>query len=144
MGAKVIERAVAQGKLEGRAGKKQFEIFSADFIVDTHGGVWLFEFNMSPVLKDPKDAPNVNDADMIRGALSIVAPWEGGSPGLWDFAGEFVGSLVPPKAPAVPSSTAVAPPQASLANVTKPVVENVASAIANALGGMGDEEERRD
>lgn len=95
----VIERAITQGKLEGRLGKTQFEIFSADFIVDNGGGVWLFEFNMSPVLKDPKDEPKVNDADMVRGALSIVAPWSGGSPGLWDFAGEFRGQPPPPKAP---------------------------------------------
>ncbi|CAE7482492.1 unnamed protein product [Symbiodinium pilosum] len=97
--AEVIERAVTQGKLEGRLNKVQFEIFSADFIVDTRGDVWLFEFNMSPVLKDPKDAPKVNDADMVRGALSIVAPWPGGSPGLWDFAGEFKGHKPQPKAP---------------------------------------------
>lgn len=96
--AEVIERAVTLGKLEGRLGKTQFEIFSADFIVDTHGDVWLFEFNMSPVLKDPKDEPKVNDADMVRGALSIVAPWSGGSPGLWDFAGEFHGQAPQPKA----------------------------------------------
>jgi len=89
--AQVMNRAVSEGKLEGRLGKKQFEILSADFIIDTSGAVWLFEFNMSPVLKDPQDAPKVNDADMIRGALSIVDPWEGGSPGLWDFAGEFIG-----------------------------------------------------
>ena len=97
--AEVIERAVSQGKLEGRLGKTQFEIFSADFIVDTHGDVWLFEFNMSPVLKDPKDEPKVNDAEMVRGALSIVAPWSGGGPGLWDFAGEFHGHPPQPKAP---------------------------------------------
>ncbi|CAJ1427595.1 unnamed protein product [Effrenium voratum] len=70
--AEVIERAVTLGRLEGRLGKIQFEIFSADFIVDAHGDVWLFEFNMSPVLKDPKDEPKVNDADMVRGALSIA------------------------------------------------------------------------
>merc|ERR1712183_676887 len=94
-----IERAVKQGKLEGRLGKRQFEIFSADFIVNTHGEVWLFEFNMSPVLKDPQDAPKVNDAEMIRGALSIVVPWDGGNPGLWDFAGEFHGTPPQPKPP---------------------------------------------
>ncbi|CAE7435849.1 unnamed protein product [Symbiodinium sp. CCMP2592] len=104
--AEVIERAVALGKLEGRLNKVQFEIFSADFIVDTRGDVWLFEFNMSPVLKDPKDAPKVNDADMVRGALSIVAPWSGGSPSLWDFAGEFKGQKPQPKAP----TAKVAPP----------------------------------
>merc|ERR1719498_1178058 len=83
---KVMERAVTLGKLEGRLGKRQFEILSADFIVDRNRDVWLFEFNMSPVLKDPKDAPKVNHANMVRGALSIVSPWSGGSPGLWDFA----------------------------------------------------------
>jgi len=97
--AKVIERAVTEGKLEGRLGKKQFEILSADFIVNTNGDVWLFEFNMSPVLKDPQDAPKVNDAAMIRGALSIVVPWDGGNPGLWDFAGEFHGVAPQPKPP---------------------------------------------
>merc|ERR1712151_732348 len=90
--AQVINRAVSEGKLEGRTGKKQFEILSADFIVDTHGDVWLFEFNMSPVLKDPQDAPKVNDADMIRGALHIVCPFDSGSPTLWDHAGEFIGT----------------------------------------------------
>jgi len=97
--ARVVHKAVTEGKLEGRLGKKQFEILSADFIVDTHGDVWLFEFNMSPVLKDHHDAPEVNDADMIRGALHIVSPWESGVPGLWDFAGEFEGVAPQPKAP---------------------------------------------
>lgn len=100
---KVMQRAVTQGKLEGRLHKKQFEILSADFIVDTNGDVWLFEFNMSPVLKDPHDAPKVNDADMIRGALSIVVPWEGGGPGMWDFVGEYIGLPPQPKAPPQPT-----------------------------------------
>mmetsp|Transcript_23659 Transcript_23659/g.43295 ORF Transcript_23659/g.43295 Transcript_23659/m.43295 type:complete len:661 (-) Transcript_23659:303-2285(-) len=117
---KVVSKAVTEGKLEGRLSKKQFEILSADFIVDTHGGVWLFEFNMSPVLKDPRDAPKVNDADMIRGALHIVSPCEGGSPGLWDFEGEYKGHPPQPKAPLSsapdedtkeqPASTAAEPP----------------------------------
>jgi len=96
---KVMECAVHSGKLEGRLGKSQFEILSADYIVDIHGDVWLFEFNMSPVLKDPRDAPKVNDADMIRGALHIVAPWEKGSETEWDLAGEFRGNPPQPKAP---------------------------------------------
>lgn len=100
---KVIERAVAQGKLEGRLGKTQFEIMSADFCVDKDYGVWLLEFNMSPVLKDPEDAPKVNDADMINGALSIVAPWDQGDPGNWDFVAEFVGEAPKPKEPPPPS-----------------------------------------
>eukprot|EP00927_Polykrikos_kofoidii_P052064 TRINITY_DN4582_c0_g1_i1.p1 TRINITY_DN4582_c0_g1~~TRINITY_DN4582_c0_g1_i1.p1 ORF type:complete len:639 (+),score=132.95 TRINITY_DN4582_c0_g1_i1:124-2040(+) len=91
--AEVVRRGVAQGKLEGRLGKRQFEILSADFIVDTGGNVWLFEFNMSPVLKDAKDSPNVHDSGMITAALNIVVPWEDKDHGEWDFAGEFIGSL---------------------------------------------------
>jgi len=113
--AEVIRRAVAQGKLEGRPGKKQFEILSSDFIVDTRGDVWLFEFNMSPVLKDPQDSPQVHDADMITAALDIVVPHEGGSPGMWDFVEEFVGKEPPPPQPkkdgaaskSTPTATAV-------------------------------------
>jgi hypothetical protein len=93
--AEVIRRNVSQGKLEGRLGKRQFEILSSDFIVDTHGNVWLFEFNMSPVLKDPQDSPDVHDGDMISAALDIVMPWENSDPGNWDLAGEFIGE--PPK-----------------------------------------------
>jgi len=103
---KVINNAVSQGKLEGRLGKKQFEILSADFIVDTNGDVWLFEFNMSPVLKDPHDAPKVNDADMIRGALHIVSPCEGGTEDEWDFVGEYCGAPPQPKAAAAPAPVA--------------------------------------
>lgn len=108
--AKVMNKAVTEGKLEGRVGKRQFEILSADFMVDTHGDVWLFEFNMSPVLKDPKDEPKVNDAEMIRGALHIVCPFEGGSAGLWDFAGEFHGQPPQPKAPRAVAPNAGQPP----------------------------------
>merc|ERR1711920_451093 len=129
--AQVIERAVTSGKLEGRLGKKQFEILSADFIVNTHGDVWLFEFNMSPVLKDPQDAPKVNDAEMIRGALSIVAPWDGGNPGLWDFAGEFHGVLPQPKPPvAAPAPTQEAQSGAAPGG-GGPVVEAPAAELAS-------------
>mmetsp|Transcript_85749 Transcript_85749/g.156223 ORF Transcript_85749/g.156223 Transcript_85749/m.156223 type:complete len:582 (-) Transcript_85749:95-1840(-) len=96
--AEVVRRSVAQGKLEGRMAKRQFEILSSDFIVDTHGNVWLFEFNMSPVLKDPQESPEVHDADMITAALDIVLPWEHGSHGKWDLAGEFIGEPPKPKA----------------------------------------------
>merc|ERR1711920_49036 len=102
--AEVVKRGVAKKKLEGRPAKRQFEILSSDFIVDTNGDVWLFEFNMSPVLKDPQDAPQVNDGDMIRGALSIVVPYEVGSPGLWDFAGAFIGKAPQPRAPVLPQA----------------------------------------
>ena len=36
--------------------------------------VFLLEFNMSPVLKDPKDSPETNDGAMIEAALGIVFP----------------------------------------------------------------------
>jgi len=111
---KVMNNAIEQGKLEGRIGKKQFEILSSDFIVDTNGQVWMFEFNMSPVLKDPKDAPKVNDADMIRGALNIVEPYEGADPGLWDMVGEYKGQPPKPKAP--PAPAAAAPPATDASN----------------------------
>lgn len=86
----VIERAAAQGKLEGR-NKLQFEIISADYIVTNAEDVYLLEFNTGPVLKDPDDSPEVHDANMVTGALHIVEPWEGGDPDLWDFVFECKG-----------------------------------------------------
>lgn len=80
---KVLSRAIEQGKLEGRD-KIQFEIFSADYIVTADHDVYLLEFNMGPVLKDPEDHPQVHDAGMINGALHIVEPWEGGDIDKWD------------------------------------------------------------
>jgi len=118
--AEVVRRGVEQGKLEGRLGKRQFEILSSDFIVDTKGDVWLFEFNMSPVLKDPKDSPTVHDADMITAALDIVEPWENSTRGAWDFAGEFKGVLPPPK------------PQQSAASATGKDSEATASSSSGA------------
>jgi len=104
--AEVVRRGVAQGKLEGRLGKRQFEILSSDFIVDTRGDVWLFEFNMSPVLKDATDSPDVHDADMIVAALDLVVPGPNSTgPGNWDFAGEFVGEAPAPKAPPKEATT---------------------------------------
>ena len=48
--AELIRRAVNQGHLERREGKKQFEILSADFLADTMHNVHLLEFNLCPVL----------------------------------------------------------------------------------------------
>lgn len=90
----VIQRAVDQGKLEGRD-KAQFEIISADFVVTEDLDVYLLEFNTGPVLKDPDDSPDVHDAGMIDGALHIVEPWEGGNEDQWDFVFECKGQ--PPK-----------------------------------------------
>merc|ERR1712070_843494 len=120
----VVNRAVSLGKLEGRLHKKQFEILSADFIVDTNRDVWLFEFNMSPVLKDPQDAPKVNDADMIRGALHIVSPTEGGSDGQWDFVNEYKGTAPQPKAAPSPPTPATGP--VGIAAVVAGAVDGVA------------------
>ena len=103
--AQVFRRAVASRQLEGRPDRAQFEILSADYMVDedfnvrrafrsmgertgrTTGlvakcifesckmlEVFLLEFNMSPVLKDPKDSPETNDGAMIEAALGIVFP----------------------------------------------------------------------
>lgn len=85
----LMKKAIDGRRLEPRPGKRQFEIFSADFLIDTSGKAWFFEFNMSPVLKDHTDDSANNDADMIRGALSIVFPHRFGNPGLWEFAGEY-------------------------------------------------------
>lgn len=93
--AEIVGRAVQAGRLQGRPDKKQFEMISADFIVDTNGKVWLFEFNTDPVLRDEGEAGGrhvgVHDGSMVRGALSIAMPWEGGDIGLWELAGEFRG-----------------------------------------------------
>jgi len=91
---KVFRTAVEERKLEARD-KPQFEIMSADYIVDEDRNVFLLEFNTSPVLKDAKDAPDVNDGDMITAALGIVFPWEGSDwgkdHGPWELADEFDG-----------------------------------------------------
>lgn len=97
----VIERAAAQGKLEGR-NKRQFEIISADFVATENLDVFLLEFNTGPVLKDPDDSPDVHDAGMVGGALHIVHPWEGGDNDLWDFVVECKGQ--PPKGDEQPGS----------------------------------------
>jgi hypothetical protein len=97
-----------------RPAKKQFEVFSADFMLDTSGKLWIIEFNFSPVLYDPsfasedtlttdglkryhelylkegKDA-QVNDGDMIRDAVTIAFYDSKDLPSTskWDAAGEF-------------------------------------------------------
>jgi hypothetical protein len=94
--ADVIERAIQMGKLLGRKGKRQFEVFSADWMPDEHGNIWLFEFNMSPAVcqkefedldkrDERRDKLMKDDEIMMRDALDIALPWEGGSGvGLWD------------------------------------------------------------
>eukprot|EP00747_Dinoflagellata_sp_TGD_P207743 gnl/TRDRNA2_/TRDRNA2_81277_c0_seq1.p1 gnl/TRDRNA2_/TRDRNA2_81277_c0~~gnl/TRDRNA2_/TRDRNA2_81277_c0_seq1.p1 ORF type:complete len:552 (+),score=92.91 gnl/TRDRNA2_/TRDRNA2_81277_c0_seq1:161-1816(+) len=102
--ATVVQRAVSQGKLEGRR-KKQFEIISADYLVDSELNVFLLEFNTGPVLKDPQDSPDCHDGGMIDGALHIVEPWEGGNIDQWDHALRAVGAPLPPEEGVPPGST---------------------------------------
>lgn len=94
--ATCIDRAVSSGKLEGRS-KKQFEIISSDFLVDTDFNVFLLEFNTGPVLKDPEDSPEVHDGGMIDGALHLVEPWEHGNMDRWDHALTAVGAPMSPE-----------------------------------------------
>jgi len=113
----IVGNAIAQGKLQTRPNKKQFEIFSADFMLDTSGKLWIIEFNFSPVLYDPKFANDenlttpglkkyhelylkqgeeaeVNDGEMIRDAVTIAFDDGKGLSATtkWDAAGQFRGS----------------------------------------------------
>jgi nicotinamidase-related amidase len=119
--ATVVERACREGKLTGRPGKKQFEIFCTDFILDTAGKAWLIECNLGPVLFDPTakqelttvglkeyqrlydlhgDAVVINDRAMIADAVSMVffpeedqQEAQASSSTRWDPAGHFTGQL---------------------------------------------------
>lgn len=95
--AEVIENAIKSRKLRGR-NKKQFEVFSVDWMPDTNGNLWMFEFNFSPAVAQPEfNDPNSrdkrrdylmkHDEAMLREALDIVVPWEQSSEvdGEWDF-----------------------------------------------------------
>merc|ERR1712241_925263 len=58
---------------------RQFEILSADFMIDEEGKVWLFEFNVTPVLRDQSyDAiQHGNDWAEITEAMRIAVPVDG-------------------------------------------------------------------
>ena len=111
----VVSRAVEQRKLLPRPNQKQFEVFSADFMVDESGCAWLLEFNFTPVLFDPihnqdlttkglveyhrryrefdKDDPRIiNDHDMIRGALSLAMDENLSNEDGWDALATFSSS----------------------------------------------------
>lgn len=108
--AAAVERAVAQGGLQGRPGQRQFEITGLDLMADTNDDVWLIEFNMGPVLRDAHLDPECNDDEMVASMLEIAIPWQDPpNAGLWDFAGEFIGPELPP--PASATSTAAVPSQ---------------------------------
>eukprot|EP00986_Skeletonema_menzelii_P001081 scaffold290_cov138-Skeletonema_menzelii.AAC.4 len=97
----VISRAIESGKLKGRHNKKQFEVFSVDWMPDNNGNIWMFEFNLSPAVAQRefddaatrdarRDYLMQHDEIMLREALDIAMPWDGGeTPGDWDLAGEF-------------------------------------------------------
>lgn len=89
----VVQRAIESNELQGRPGKAQFEIFSADFMFDTDLKAHLIEFNFSPVLFDPPanqelttkglktymkdyeihgDAAEINDHVMIKDVVSMI------------------------------------------------------------------------
>jgi hypothetical protein len=97
----VIEKAIMSGKLKGRA-KKQFEVFSVDWMPDEMGNIWMFEFNMSPAVsqKEFDDSSNRDmrrdylmrhDYGMLKEALSIVLPSKDSQgPTEWELAGKFL------------------------------------------------------
>lgn len=117
--ASVVERAIESNGLQGRPGKKQFEVFSSDFIFDTEFKAHLIEFNFSPTLFDPLanqelttvclkaymkdfelhgDDAAINDHAMIKDVISMVfypkqtfaKKEETDSIGGWEFIKSFV------------------------------------------------------
>lgn len=76
----VIRKAVEQGKLEGRP-QKQFEILSADFILDTDMNAYMLEFNMRGSKRPAADSESPAPA-LRRGAQRGRAPGAGGHPRL--------------------------------------------------------------
>lgn len=117
--ADIINNAIQQGKLQPRLNnQRQFEVFSADFMLDTFGKLWIIEFNFTPVLYDPSfamqeegtlttaglkryhalylkngDEVQVNDSDMIRDAVTIAFYDSQGLPAStkWDKVVKFDG-----------------------------------------------------
>ena len=99
--AEVIKRAITTGKLKGRPDKKQFEVFSMDWMPDQHGNIWMLECNMSPAVcqkefDDPskrdgrRDYLYKHDETMLREALAIAMPFERGETSEnWDFVDSF-------------------------------------------------------
>ncbi|KAL7550117.1 hypothetical protein ACHAWF_013353 [Thalassiosira exigua] len=65
--ASIVERALASKGLQGRPGKKQFELFSADFMFNaTMEKLYLIEFNFSPVIFDPHANQNLTTPGYVR------------------------------------------------------------------------------
>jgi hypothetical protein len=98
--------------LHPRHQKKQFEIFSADFMADRTGKPWLIEFNFGCVLFDPLagqqlttkglreyqrlheelgDKAEINDQTMIQTALQLALFPKEVKETLWEETGWFTG-----------------------------------------------------
>ncbi|KAG7342804.1 tubulin-tyrosine ligase family protein [Nitzschia inconspicua] len=104
-----VERAVTKAKLGTRGqSTRQFEIFSADVMVDTSGRGWLIECNFGCVLFDPKigqplttiglqtyqkmfesqgDTCEVNDHAMIAETVKLV--FDQSRTSKWELVGTF-------------------------------------------------------
>jgi nicotinamidase-related amidase len=107
--AHAVERAVAKGKLQSRDSvKQQFELFSADVMVDASGREWLIECNFGCVMFDPKigqplttiglktyqglfesqgDACEVNDHVMIADTVALI--FKEATATKWELIGNF-------------------------------------------------------
>lgn len=132
----VIEQAVLQGQLEGRLGKAQFEIASWDYMVDTHGNVWLLEVNMGPVFRDKFTDPDLNDDEMLTMAFEIIVPREN-PPNLqkWEFVSAIIGTP-PPQPMESPAAAPVEEKPAVVNVVEEPLDEEVADGLAAFLDSL--------
>lgn len=105
MVCEIVQKAIEKGLLKPRPGKKQFEIFSADFMLDQDDRMYLIECNFTPVMYDPhgkqelttrglrsyaelyrNDPENavVNDHEMVRDALALAFGDEPGPNSQWE------------------------------------------------------------
>jgi hypothetical protein len=109
----VVDRAVQIGKLQSRGSvKRQFEIFSADVMIDEQYRPWLIECNFGCVLFDPKigqpltttglkryqelyesqgEAAEVNDHNMLADTVSLIFDQESESSTCvkWELIGQY-------------------------------------------------------
>lgn len=111
----IVGRAIDQGRLRGREDKAQYEIFSADFILDESDKLWCIEFNFTPVLYDPRanqplttrglklyddlyqkygDETEIDDGKMISDAVELIFNAKMSPPSensLWDLCATMEG-----------------------------------------------------
>jgi hypothetical protein len=111
----VVKRAVETGKLQSRSSvKRQFEIFSADVMIDDQYHPWLIECNFGCVMFDPNikqplttiglktyqqlydthgDAVEVNDHRMLADTVSLMFDEVNDSNSIkWELVGKYIGS----------------------------------------------------